>query len=234
MCSRNNILDFLKWFIKEIVYKENNIAMLIILIVNIIIRLSYLFPPWTIDVVDFAPDNIVTECKHIVMGSNHIVMECNHIVTVVTEEEDDVEMEEEDNCAVTGEENDVEMEEKDNCAVTGEENDVETEEEDNCAVTGEENDVETEEDNCIVAGDDVANIVMVTNIVAGTVVEVKDSNIATVEDILKIDIDIVKKKDNAKKKNVLVKDHVIDVFVVAIQEDQIVFFANNHHDWKTS
>jgi len=174
--------------------------MLIILIVNIIIRLSYLFPPWTIDVVDFAPGNVVTEGKHIVMGSNHIVTECNHIVTVVTEEEDD----------------------------------VETEEEDNCAVTGEENDVETEEDNCIVAGDDVANIVMVTNIVAGTVVEVKDSNIATVEDILKIDIDIVKKKDNAKKKNVLVKDHVIDVFVVAIQEDQIVVFANNYHDWKTS
>ena len=75
---------------------------------------------------------------------------------------------------------------------------------------------------------------IVTNIVADTVVEVKDSNIAMVEDILKIDIDIVKKKDNAKKKNVLVKDHVIDVFVVAIQEDQIVVFANNHHDWKTS
>jgi hypothetical protein len=163
--------------------------MLIILIVNIIIRLSYLFPLWTIDVVDFAPGNVVTEGKHIVTGSNHIVTECNHIVTVVTEEEDDVETEEEDNRA--------EMEEEDNRAET-----------------------EEEEDNCIVAGDDVANIVMVKNIVADNLVEVKDSNIATVEDIL-----------NNARKNVLVKDHVI---VVAIQEDQIVVFENNYHDWKTS
>jgi hypothetical protein len=180
--------------------------MLIILIVNIIIRLSYLFPLWTIDVVDFAPGNVVTEGKHIVTGSNHIVTECNHIVTVVTEEEDDVETEEEDNRAETEEEDDVETEEEDNRA--------ETEEEDNRAET------EEEEDNCIVAGDDVANIVMVKNIVADNLVEVKDSNIATVEDIL-----------NNARKNVLVKDHVI---VVAIQEDQIVVFENNYHDWKTS
>jgi hypothetical protein len=171
--------------------------MLIILIVNIIIRLSYLFPLWTIDVVDFAPGNVVTEGKHIVTGSNHIVTECNHIVTVVTEEEDDVETEEEDNRAETEEEDDVKTEEEDNHAET-----------------------EEEEDNCIIARDDVVNIVMVKNIVTDNLVEVKDSNIATVEDIL-----------NNARKNVLVKDHVI---VVAIQEDQIVVFENNYHDWKTS
>ena len=43
--------------------------MLIILIVNIIIRLSYLFPPWTIDVVtenDIVISNIMMEGNYIV------------------------------------------------------------------------------------------------------------------------------------------------------------------------